>query len=218
MKYAFLFLLIAVSFRCTRHNETKAIAPTENATTKPVVGGGCDGCEIMYVGMPSDIKPVDTSAGWNEKGKKLLVKGTVFKHDGTTPAPNVIIYYWQTDNNGLYAPKPGMDEKSARHGHIRGWMKTGSDGKFALYTIRPASYPNTDNPQHIHISVKEPDLNEYYIDEWNFDDDLLVTEAYRNRLENRGGSGILKARTINGLLTAEQNIYLGKNIPGYPKQ
>ncbi len=35
-----------------------------------IVGGGCDGCELMYVGMPKEIKSVDYSPGWTEKGDK----------------------------------------------------------------------------------------------------------------------------------------------------
>jgi len=72
------------------------------------VGGGCDGCELMYAGMPADISSTDTSAGWYEAGQKLIVSGTVFQPEGKTPAPGIIIYYWQTDNNGYYSPKPGM--------------------------------------------------------------------------------------------------------------
>src|SRR5688572_5000415 len=65
---------------------------------KPLVGGTCEGCEIMYVGMPKTINAVDTSAGWNETGEKMLLKGTVFSQDAKTPVPNVIIYYYHTDN------------------------------------------------------------------------------------------------------------------------
>jgi len=60
--------------------------------TKGIVGGGCDGCELMYIGMPEKIQSEDTSLGWNEKGQKLVVTGTVFQLDGKTPAPGVIIY------------------------------------------------------------------------------------------------------------------------------
>ncbi|MEO7048701.1 MAG: hypothetical protein ABI091_25595, partial [Ferruginibacter sp.] len=76
--------------------------PDSTANKTRLVGGGCDGCEIMFVGMPKNISSVDTSVGWTEKGQKLLVTGKVYKIDGKTPAPNVIIYYWHTDNNGYY--------------------------------------------------------------------------------------------------------------------
>lgn len=182
------------------------------------VGGGCDGCELMYVGMPQIINTVDTSSGWFEEGQKLLVTGVVYNLDGKTPASDVIIYYWQTDHNGYYSPKEGMDEKAKRHGHIRGWVKTDDNGKYSIYTVRPAPYPNSDIPAHIHTSIKEPDIaNEYYIDEFVFDDDRLLTTEKRSALENRGGSGVLRVLISDELQISEHNIILGLNIPNYPK-
>lgn len=185
-----------------------------------IVGGGCDGCELMYVGMPEEIAPADTSPGWNEKGQKLIVTGTVFQLDGKTPAKDVVIYYWQTDSEGYYSPKPGMDERAKRHGHIRGWVKTGEDGKYTINTIRPAPYPNDVLPAHIHLAIKEPDVeNEYYTDDINFDDDkLLIPHFKKYPKENRGGSGVVRVLLKDNLQIAEHDIILGLNIPNYPKK
>lgn len=185
-----------------------------------IVGGGCDGCELMYVGMPEEIAPADTSPGSNEKGQKLIVTGTVFQLDGKTPAKDVVIYYWQTDSEGYYSPKPGMDERAKRHGHIRGWVKTGEDGKYTINTIRPAPYPNDVLPAHIHLAIKEPDVeNEYYTDDINFDDDkLLIPHFKKYPKENRGGSGVVRVLLKDNLQIAEHDIILGLNIPNYPKK
>jgi protocatechuate 3,4-dioxygenase, beta subunit len=200
----------------TKKNNNQQI--TSSAQEKKIVGGGCDGCEIMFAGMPINIKSTDTSAGWTEKGQKLLITGTVYQIDGTTPAPNVIIYYWQTDHNGYYSPKIGMHEKAKRHGHIRGWVKTNQEGKFEIYTIRPAPYPNENIPAHIHTSIKEPNIEtEYYIDEFVFEDDKLLTDEKRKALKNRGGSGILRVLSSGNLQIAKHNIILGLHIPNYPE-
>lgn len=213
--FALFILLLSIAAGC--NNPTITNTSQNNISTKNLVGGGCDGCEIMYVGMPENIKSIDTSAGWTEKGQKLRVTGTVYKTDGKTPVPNVIIYYWQTDNNGYYSPKAGMDEKAKRHGHIRGWVKTDEHGKYSIYTTRPGAYPNSDIPAHIHTSIKEPGIdNEYYIDEFVFDDDKLLTSEKRRALENRGGSGVLRVLVSGDLQIAEHNIILGLNIPNYP--
>ena len=216
IKILLLFLFLSsCDGQTIRHEQTP---PTNSVPANKIVGGGCDGCELMYVGMPTTINAVDTSAGWAEKGQKLLVRGTVYQPDGKTPAPNVIIYYWQTDANGYYAPIADTDEKAKRHGHIRGWVKTDQQGNYAIYTIRPAPYPNRDIPAHIHTSIKEPDLdNEYYIDEFVFDDDKLLTGEKRKKLENRGGSGILRVLISDDLQIAEHNVILGLHIPAYPK-
>jgi protocatechuate 3,4-dioxygenase beta subunit len=211
-------LLFTVFSGCMGQAQKQLNTITQSlSNNNKLVGGGCDGCEIMFVGIPQNINAVDTSAGWKEKGQKLLVTGVVFKPDGKTPAEDVIIYYWQTDNNGYYSPIEEMDEPAKKHGYIRGWVKTDKKGNYSIYTTRPAPYPGTDIPAHIHISIKEPTINnEYYIDEFVFNDDTLLTSAKRKALKNRGGSGILKTFTSGDVQIAEHNIIAGLNIPNYP--
>ena len=74
-------------------------------------------------------------------------------------------------------------------------------------------------PAHIHPAIKEPNIDkEYYIDEFVFDDDKLLTGEKRRAMENRGGSGILKVLVSGDLQIAEHNIVLGLNIPNYPER
>lgn len=211
----FLFLISLT--RC--NGQIKKEEPTainNNTINNKIVGGGCDGCELMYVGMPKNIRSVDTSSAWNEKGQRLLVTGKVLKLDGVTPANNVIVYYWQTDNDGYYSGSKGGTE---RHGHIRGWVKSDQQGNYSIYTIRPANYPNSDMPAHIHLSIKEPEIDdEYYTDGLVFDDDIKLTSDERHKLENRGGSGILRVLIDKDMQIAEHNIVLGLNIPNYPEK
>jgi len=64
--------------------------------------------------------------------------------------------------------------------------------------------------------VKEPDVPEYYVDDFLFDDDPLLTAEKRRRLANRGGSGIMTLhRNRQGTLIGQRTIVLGRNIPGY---
>ncbi len=212
-----LILLHTTLIGCQGQSNSANNSPGRSNLGK-LVGGGCDGCELMFAGMPEKMNATDTSAGWTEAGQKLLITGTVFKRDGKTPAPNVVVYYWQTDHSGFYSPGAGMNEKARRHGHIRGWIKTDETGNYSIYTIRPAPYPNEDIPAHIHTSIKEPDIaNEYYLDEFVFDDDKLLTGQKRKALENRGGSGVLRVLISDGMQVAEHNIILGLNIPNYPE-
>lgn len=186
------------------------------------VGGDCEAgwCDLIYLGMPKDINSVDTSAGWFEKGRKLLIKGTVFKVDGRTPASNVIVYYHQTDNDGYYSPRNDKPENQTRHGHIRGWVKTDNNGKYSLYTIRPAHYPGEQLPEHIHIIIKEPNIgNEYWINDINFEDDpLLLPYIQKHPYDSpRGGSGVVRIRMEDSVQVADHKIILGLNIPNYPR-
>ena len=114
------------------------------------------------------------------------MRGVIYLSDGKTPAPEVILYVYHTDARGNYSPAPGQAH-GLRHGHLRGWMKTDRQGRYRFRTIRPAPYPNGRIPAHIHPIVKEPRRNEYYIDEYVFGDDPLVTGKERGRMEDRGG-------------------------------
>lgn len=218
---SFFFIVLSTSILACNGQAKKAEQATavSASTNNKIVGGGCDGCELMYVDMPATIKATDTSSAWNEAGKRLLAKGVVYLPDGKTAAPGIIIYYWQTDSKGYYSPSDTQSAKSRIHGHIRGWVKTDERGRYALYTIRPAPYPNLGSPAHIHFSIKEPSItDEYYIDDIVFEGDSLVNTTYRNSMPNRAGNGITKIKMQEGLQIAERNIILGLNIPNYPKK
>ncbi|MEO6283153.1 MAG: intradiol ring-cleavage dioxygenase [Dyadobacter sp.] len=199
-------LLFAISSLTTGFGQTKK------------VGGPCEGCEAIYENtvpfdqLPSFVELPEVS--WDGK-KPMGINGTVFKADGT-PAPNVVLYLYHTNEKGIY-PKKG-DEKgwAKRHGYLRGWVKTDQKGQYKFGCLRPAPYPGRDEPAHIHVTVKEPDINEYYIDEFVFSDDPLLTSEKQAKLENRGGSGIVKIIEVGNMYKGERNIYLGKNIPDYP--
>lgn len=215
-----LFIIIGLQLSLTGCKGQASESSLDTNANRQIVGGGCEGCELMYVGIPQDINATDTSTGWTEKGQKLLITGTVFKLDGKTPAPNVIVYYWQTDTDGYYSFKDGLDEKARRHGHIRGWIKTDQSGKYSIYTIRPAPYPNDVLPAHIHLSIKEPDIvNEYYTEDIVFDDDkLLINYLKKYPMQNRCGSGIVRVLIKDDIQVAEHDLILGLNIPNYPKK
>ncbi len=89
-----------------------------------------------------------------EAGKPLTVSGTVFAADGETPLPGVTVFVYHTDAEGYYSPN-GADESDAR---LCGVMKTDARGRYRFHTIRPASYPGTRIPQHVHFVVSGENL------------------------------------------------------------
>lgn len=183
------------------------------------VGGPFENRDFFYIGLPDQIASVDTSPGWDQKGQRILITGKIYHLDGKTPAPNVTLYYYHTDIAGLYSTKPSLDQRARRHGYIRGWVKTDQNGTYSIYTIRPAAYPNSKEPAHIHPSIKEPDISvPYWIDEFVFQGDPLLTDAKANSMRNRGGSGVLDLQKRGELLVAKHDIILGLNIPNYPQK
>jgi protocatechuate 3,4-dioxygenase beta subunit len=177
-----------------------------------LVGGGCDGCDLMFQGMPAKLNPETALTADTEPGEPMEISGTIYRADGKTPAAGVILYVYQTSAKGYYEPAPG----ATRHGRIRGWMKTDVQGHYKFRTVRPGAYPGRNIPAHIHPVVKEPDKNEYYLDEYRFDDDPHLTAEERAREEKRGGSGIIKlAKNQSGVWSGRRDIILGLNIPNY---
>lgn len=186
-----------------------------NAQRNKKIGGPCEGCEAVYEYGDKKLSPSDTLPKFEQNTPQLKISGKVFKADGKTPAKDVIIYIYHTNRKGIYEQKGDETKWAKRHGFIRGWVKTGTDGRYTFFTFRPASYPDGSEPAHIHITIKEPHVNEYYLDEYLFEDDPLLTPDIRKKQQNRGGSGIVKPVFQNGMLTVERDIILGKNIPNY---
>lgn len=179
-----------------------------------LVGGPCEGCEAIYEWGDKNLSPVDTLPDFREEGPKLKITGTIYQKDGKTPAKDVILYIYHTDQKGVYPTRGHETGWAKRHGYLRGWIKTGADGKYAFYTLKPATYPDRSEPAHIHATVKEPGLNEYYLDDYLFENDPLLENAKLNEYP-RGGFGIVSLKRENTLLIAKRDIILGLNIPDY---
>ncbi len=212
--YQLGLLLILINFLTSCNGQTRQ-TPNESKQAKQV-GGGCEGCELMYVGIPKNISSKHTSIGWTEGKQKLILTGKVFQIDGKTPASNVVIYYWHTDDNGLYSSDDKTPKQAKEHGKLRGWVKSDKSGNYTIRTSRPAAYPNDNIPQHIHLSIKEPNINEYYTDLYFDDDPLYLNHKKKYGKLDRAGTELLRIVLDGNIQIAEHNIVLGLNIPDYP--
>lgn len=138
-----------------------------------------------------------------DKGEHILISGTVFANDGKTAAPNTLIYLYHTDIYGIY----GRGDEH-RHGRYRAWLLTDKDGKYSFETIRPASYPNSTQSAHVHMTVTTATQKEDWIDSILFEGDSFITS--RERQIGKGGiSGIVKLeKNAGGLHAATRDIKL----------
>ena len=220
MKQQLIICMISAIILGCSQRSNQANGQSSSAITKKV-GGPCEGCEAIYE-TPVPFKKLSwetTLPDFNEPGPKMVISGVIYEEDGKTPAKDVILYIYHTDQTGHYSVKGNETGWGKRHGYIRGWVKTNGLGQYKFYTLKPASYPERNPPPaHIHPVIKEPSKNEYWIDEYLFDDDPLLTADFKNRQQKRGGSGIIKLKKENGMLVGERNIILGLNIPDYPKK
>lgn len=184
--------------------------PVSPTVREAIVGGPCQGCSNVFVGLPADLSSSARIAPHDESGEPMVIEGTVTDADGA-PAPGIIVYAYHTDDRGIY---PDGD---TRHGRLRGWAETDSHGRYRFDTIRPAGYPNVRVPAHVHMHVIEPGRCTYFIDDIHFTDDQRITEAQRRRTgRGRGGSGLATpTRGDDGAWKVTRDIVLGKNVRDY---
>jgi len=141
--------------------------------------------EVVQPASPGSWKTTIVSDG--EPGEPLIVSGTIYAPDGRTPLEGINLFVYQTDATGRYTTSGG-DNRNTR---IHGLMRTNAEGHYEFRTIRPGSYPQSRNPQHIHAYVSGPGYPEYWIDEYHFNDDPFVTDEMRGKAEKGKMSSIL---------------------------
>ena len=113
------YLLSAVLLFCL---ESCAQSNSQSKAPAKKVGGSCEGCEVIYKSpVPFErLSWVDTLPDFNEKGPKLVLSGTVYQSNGTTPAPGVVIYIYHTDQTGHYTNKYNEEGYAGHNGYIKG--------------------------------------------------------------------------------------------------
>jgi len=210
MKKIFLVLsILSLLISCVKSQNEENYIPR-------LVGGPCEGCEAVFEYGDRLLSPIDTLPGFFGDGVKIKVSGTIYQNDGRTPAEGVIMYLYQTDQSGVYTTRGDEEGWAKRHGYIRGWIKTGKDGKYAFYTLKPGTYPDRSEPAHIHPTILEPDGKYYWLGGFHFQGDPLLTEKETSPTSPRGGSiGLLVLKKEGELWLANQDIILGKNISNY---
>lgn len=181
-----------------------------------LIGGPCEGCEAIFEYGSIRLANVDTLPDFVYGRPGLLIKGTIYERGGKKPAEGVILYIHHTNQEGIYPIKGNEEGWGKRHGYLRGWVKTNASGQYKFYTQIPGPYPGRSDPKHIHLTVLEPNGKYYYLEDYLFHGDSLLTEDRINRPKPRGGEGfVIHPVPDNTILVASRDIELGKNVPGY---
>ncbi|CAN5597407.1 hypothetical protein BH10ACI1_BH10ACI1_26370 [soil metagenome] len=175
----------------------------KNANTSPAVNwcGAID--------APDDVSWKTALSKKSDKDEAMIISGTVFGSDGKTPAPNILIYFYHTDSDGFYGRK---GDGEALHGHFRGWLLTGTNGKYEFSTIKPAPYPGRDIPAHIHSTMTGINFKENGNNTIWFEGDKLISQKERDMAEKKDEFNfILKLeKGADGILRGTRNIQLWK--------
>ncbi|REJ76339.1 MAG: hypothetical protein DWQ47_12075 [Acidobacteria bacterium] len=161
----------------------------------------CEWCGARDV--PDDVRWKARLHKDGDAGERLLVEGTVYKEDGLTPAPDILIYFYHTDTEGLYGRRD-----QHRHGRYRGWVLTDKNGKYGFYTIKPEPYPSRNNPSHVHMTVTGLKRKEDWADSILFEGDPLLND--RDYSAKKGGfkNVIELKKDAEGILRGTRNLRL----------
>ena len=146
-----------------------------------------------------------------EPGKRLVISGTVFMPDGTTPARDATLAAYHTDSAGWYS-QPENDPRRAR---LRGSLTTDANGAYRIETIVPGAYANMTNPpvRHIHVHLGAPNLPVHWIESYLFADDPRVTRADLEKAAAQGAfAHIMNLKAQNGILTGRRDIRIDPAI------
>jgi protocatechuate 3,4-dioxygenase, beta subunit len=122
-----------------------------------------------------------------EPGTPLVIHGRVFRQDGRTPAPDMIVFAYHTDATGHY----DVASAGPHSWRLRGWVKTDADGRFEFATIRPAPYPNRKTAAHVHLSIEGAGVPRQSAG-LVFEDDPLLTEKERQDSAKAGLFGSVR--------------------------
>jgi protocatechuate 3,4-dioxygenase beta subunit len=91
------------------------------------------------------------------RGQRLVVSGTVYAADCTTPLAGATLQVWQTDADGVYGPGHGTANITCCY--LQGTLRTDARGRYEITTIKPGRYQGQTDPPpaHIHFDVRHPD-------------------------------------------------------------
>ncbi len=191
----------------TGESFTRELVLGANSAQEIIVGGPCEGCELVFAGRPMLPDSVARIAPREEPGEALRIEGQVRDARGR-PAPGIEIYAYHTDRAGHY-PRDAHGE----HGRLRGWALTDEQGHYAFDTIRPGAYPGRGVPAHVHVHVIEPGRCTYVIPDLWFADDPLLTSASR-----RTATAItVEPRRHGAAWRVTRDMALGQGIADYAR-
>jgi len=122
-----------------------------------------------------------------EPGEPLVVNGLVRDRQGA-PVSGALVYFYQTSARGWYSDKaPHISGNSGdqKHARLFGYVKTNNAGAFEFHTVRPAGYPRSTLPEHIHVEISGPESGAL-VSEIQFADDPRLTAEQRVASANQG--------------------------------
>lgn len=209
-RWIYLLFLSLIFIRCAEKQieSRQDLKLTPSGITEQPALPECEWCGAMDA--PEDLNWKMQIADDNELGRRLRLEGIIFQPDGKTPAQGVVMYVYHTNQNGVYEKRGDERGNGKRHGYLRGWIKTGQDGRYQINTVMPGKYPSRSEPAHIHHTLSSAAFDEYWISSTLFEGDELISDEMirKDRELGKFGHIIDLHKTQAGDLTGRRNIRL----------
>ena len=160
----------------------------------------CGSCTV-----PQIISSSTWLAPHDEPGDSIMISGTIYKADGTTPDSGVTLFLYQADAGGYYhRPKENVFQPT-----LYGWIRTESDGRYEIHTVKPSpEVLEPKGPAHIHAHIFGNGMDEHFLHEFWFEGDHNLSSGDVSRFSKLGTFSpiISLTKTESGLWKGTRNI------------
>lgn len=131
----------------------------------PTPGEAAQGSRMVAADAPSsarlgpggEVERTAETVAAGRGGQRLVVSGTVYAEDCTTPLAGASIEVWQTNAAGEYGPGQGTSDE--RCCYLAAALRTDQRGRYRFETVKPGHYKGEERPPpaHIHFEVRHPE-------------------------------------------------------------
>lgn len=131
----------------------------------PTPGEAAQGSRMVAADAPSsarlgpggEVERTAETVAAGRGGQRLVVSGTVYAEDCTTPLAGASIEVWQTNAAGEYGPGQGTGDE--RCCYLAAALRTDQGGRYRFETVKPGHYKGEERPPpaHIHFEVRHPE-------------------------------------------------------------
>lgn len=100
----YILIVLELLVSCANVDKKKNVSlPKETVMQKDTCDNPDANISCCFISIPANPDSIMTIAAPGEAGEKLIISGTIYKADGRTPYPNVILYAYHTDSKGYYS-------------------------------------------------------------------------------------------------------------------
>jgi protocatechuate 3,4-dioxygenase beta subunit len=141
----------------TTAGATAACVPTRGEPAQGTRTVAADTPSTGRLGPGGEVARTAETIAKGRGGQRLVVSGTVYADDCTTPLAGASVEVWQTNAAGEYGPGQGTSDEQCCY--LAAALRTDQRGRYRFETVKPGHYKGAEQPPpaHIHFEVRHPE-------------------------------------------------------------